>query len=172
VLVATVAGLIGVLSFHTSALPVSLAVPSGSANRGSSSTPVATGSPGNTGSGTPPTQSGSGSNPGSGSDPTTTTPATGAGTRTATGASENYNYGTVAVSVTVSGSKITNVQIASLDDGGNFRSESIDQQAIPILEQQALQAQSANIQGVSGATYTSAGFSQSLQSGLSALGFK
>jgi len=76
----------------------------------------------------------------------------------------------LSVSVKVSGKKITNVGIASLDDGGNFRSQSIDQQSIPILEQQALQAQSANIQGVSGASYTSAGFQQSLQSALSKLG--
>jgi uncharacterized protein with FMN-binding domain len=74
--------------------------------------------------------------------------------------------------VTVSGSKIVNVQIASLQDGGNFRSQSIDQQSIPTLEQQALQAQSANIQGVSGASYTSAGFEQSLQAALSQLQFK
>ena len=84
--------------------------------------------------------------------------------------SVNYNYGILSVSVTVSGKKITKVGIASLDDGGNFRSQSIDQQSIPILEQQALQAQSANIQGVSGASYTSAGFEQSLQSALSKLG--
>jgi uncharacterized protein with FMN-binding domain len=75
-------------------------------------------------------------------------------------------------SVTVSGTKITKVAIASLDDGGNFRSQSIDQQSIPILEQQALQAQSANIQGVSGASYTSAGFERSLQSALDQLNFK
>jgi len=72
----------------------------------------------------------------------------------------------------VSGSKLTNVSIASLDDGGNPRSQSIDQQSIPILEQQALQAQNANIQGVSGASYTSTGFQQSLQAALSELGFK
>lgn len=76
------------------------------------------------------------------------------------------------MSVTVSGTKITKVDIASLDDGGNFRSQSIDQQSIPILEQQALQAQSANIQGVSGASYTSAGFERSLQSALDQLNFK
>ena len=76
----------------------------------------------------------------------------------------------MSVSVKVSGKKITKVGIASLDDGGNFRSQSIDQQSIPILEQQALRAQSANIQGVSGASYTSAGFEQSLQSALSKLG--
>ena len=48
------------------------------------------------------------------------------------------------------GRKILKVGIASIDDGGNPRSQSIDQQSIPILEQEALQAQSANIQGVSG----------------------
>ncbi len=82
----------------------------------------------------------------------------------------NYNYGILSVSVTVTGKKITNVGIASIDDGGNFRSQSIDQQSIPILEQEAIQAQSANIQGVSGASYTSAGFAQSLQSALNKLG--
>jgi uncharacterized protein with FMN-binding domain len=72
--------------------------------------------------------------------------------------------------VTATGKKVTKVGIASLDDGGNFRSQSIDQQSIPLLVQQALQAQSANIQGVSGASYTSAGFEQSLQAALSKLG--
>jgi uncharacterized protein with FMN-binding domain len=72
--------------------------------------------------------------------------------------------------VTVSGSKILNISIASIDDGGNPRSEYVDQQSIPLLEQEALSAQSANIQGVSGASYTSAGFEQSLQSALSKLG--
>jgi len=72
----------------------------------------------------------------------------------------------------VSGTKLTNVTVASIDDGGNFRSQSIDQQSIPLLEQQALQAQRANLQGVSGASYTSAGFEQSLQSALTKLGFK
>jgi len=76
----------------------------------------------------------------------------------------------LSVTVTVTGKKITNVGIGSIDDGGNFRSQSIDQQSIPILEQEAVQAQSANIQGVSGASYTSVGFEQSLQSALSQLG--
>jgi uncharacterized protein with FMN-binding domain len=72
--------------------------------------------------------------------------------------------------VTVSGTRITNISIASINDGGNPRSAYIDQQSIPMLEQQALTAQSANIQGVSGASYTTAGFAQSLQSALSKLG--
>ena len=82
----------------------------------------------------------------------------------------NYIYGILSVDVTVTGSKITKVAIAAINDGGNYRSQSIDQMAIPQLEQEALAAQSANIQGVSGASYTSAGFSQSLQSALSKLG--
>jgi uncharacterized protein with FMN-binding domain len=82
------------------------------------------------------------------------------------GTSVNYSYGTLAVSVTGSASHITNVSIASISDGGDSRSQSIDEYAIPLLESQALSAQSANIQGVSGASYTSAGFEQSLQSAL------
>jgi uncharacterized protein with FMN-binding domain len=101
---------------------------------------------------------------------TPTTQAT--ATRTAVGAAVNYNYGILSVEATVSGTKLTNVTIASINDGGNFRSQSIDQQSIPMLEQQALAAQSANIQGVSGASYTSAGFAQSLQSALTQLGFR
>ncbi len=87
------------------------------------------------------------------------------------GSAVNYNFGVLSVRVTVSGHKIVKVGIASLDDSGNPRSQFIDQQSIPILEQEVMQAQSANIQGVSGASYTSAGFEQSLQSALHSLGF-
>jgi uncharacterized protein with FMN-binding domain len=93
-----------------------------------------------------------------------------AGTHTVNGPQVNYSWGVLAVKITVSNHKITKVGLAYLNDGGNPRSQFIDQQSIPLLEQQALQAQSANIQGVSGASYTSAGFAQSLQSALHALG--
>ena len=163
---ATAAGLLGVLTFHTKSAPLTLgSLPQTSTVGGSTTTtaPAAPGGGGSTGGGSPSTTvpSTSGSSPASSS-----------GTKTATGPQVNYNYGVLSVSVTVSGSKITNVKIASIDDGGNFRSQSIDQQSIPMLEQQVLQAQSANIQGVSGASYTSAGFQQSLQSALSQLNFK
>lgn len=92
------------------------------------------------------------------------------GTRSATGPEVNYNFGILSVKVKVSGRRITSVGIAYLDDGGNPRSQYIDQQSIPILEQQAMQAQSGNIQGVSGASYTTAGFAQSLQSALHSVG--
>ncbi len=147
---ATLAGLIGVLEFHTR--PAGLSIGTIPAAGSAAASPAATApSGGSTGSGTP-------SQPG--------------GTRTATGPAVNYNYGVLSVTVTVSGSRITKVGIASLDDGGNPRSQFIDQQAIPILEQEALQAQSGNIQGVSGASYTSAGFAQSLQAALQQLGVR
>jgi uncharacterized protein with FMN-binding domain len=82
----------------------------------------------------------------------------------------NYIYGVLSVKVTTTGSKISQVTIGAINDGGNPLSQSIDQAAIPQLEQETLSAQSANIQGVSGASYTSAGFHQSLQSALSKLG--
>jgi uncharacterized protein with FMN-binding domain len=155
VAVATVAGLAGVLSFHTKPAELGLGKPAGTASPGSHPTSA----PG------PPTSGPLGPAPTSAS----TSPAA---ARTATGASVNYSYGDLSVSVTVAGTEITSVTIASIDDGGNFRSQSIDQQAIPVLEQEAVQAQSANIQAVSGASYTSAGFQQSLQSALGQLGFK
>jgi len=96
-----------------------------------------------------------------------TSPAT---TRSATGSTVNFNFGTLAVQVTVDGTKITKITVPSLNDGGNYRSQSIDAMAIPVLTQEAMTAQSANIQSVSGASYTSAGFTQSLQNALTQLG--
>jgi uncharacterized protein with FMN-binding domain len=157
----TVVGLIGVLSFRSTPAKLTLgSLSTGTASRSASTTTPAGASPPTTGppQSTPTTAA-----------PTTTAPAT---TRSATGPPVNYHFGLISVTATVSGTKLTNVSIASLDDGGSPRSQSIDQQSIPILEQQALQAQSANIQGVSGASYTSAGFQQSLQATLSQLGFK
>ena len=160
VITATVAGLAGVLAFHTT--PARLGVGTLPGVSGTSA-PAGSGgsqpSPGTSGSGSPPP-----SRPAARAQP--------GGTRTVTGPAVNYNYGVLSVSVTVSGSKITKVAIASIDDGGMPRSQLIDQQAIPILEQEAMQAQSASIQGVSGASYTSAGFQQSLQAALQTLGFK
>jgi len=172
---ATVAGLAGVLTFHTrsaSLTPGSL--PAASSPGGSSPSNVAgappaasttTPSPTTTSPTTPAARPTTTTTP-----PTTTPPTTAATTRTATGDSVDYTYGSLSVSVTASGTRITKVGIASLDDGGDFRSQSIDQQSIPILEQQALQAQSANIQGVSGASFTSDAFESSLQSALKKLG--
>ena len=165
---ATIAGLAGVLTFHTKSASLTLgSLPGVSSTRGSPTTSVSAGSPrghSSKGAHSPPKSS---STTSTSTAPSTTIPSA---TRSATGSAVNYNYGILSVSVTDSGKKITNVRIASLDDGGNSRSQSIDQQSIPMLEKQALQAQSANIQGVSGASYTSAGFQKSLQSALGKLG--
>ena len=168
---ATVVGLIGVLTFHTKSAPVTLGSLSGSSTtQGSNTTTTAGPSAGTSsrGAGSPPK---SGSSTGTSTTPSTNTATSSpSATRSATGAAVDYQYGILSVSVTASGKRITKVGIGTLNDGGNSRSQSIDQQSIPILEQQAVQAQSANIQGVSGASYTSAGFQQSLQSALGKLG--
>jgi FMN-binding domain len=173
VITATVVGLIGVLEFHTrpSAISVATIPAAGAATAGPAAPAPARG-----GSGTASASKakakvkGATSKPASGATPKASSPGTPSSIRTAVGPQVNYNWGVLSVSVTVSGAKITKVGIASLDDGGNPRSQSIDQNSIPLLEQQALAAQSANIQGVSGASYTSAGFKQSLQAALQQLG--
>jgi uncharacterized protein with FMN-binding domain len=65
----------------------------------------------------------------------------------------------------VQGTKIVNAAALQTPRGG--RSTFINQQAVPYLIQETLAAQSANIQGVGGATYTSLSWAQSLQSALS-----
>ena len=170
---ATVVGLIGVLEFHTRPSAISVAtIPAAGA---ATASPAAS-APARGGSGTASAAKakakakGAASKPASGATPEASSPGTPSSIRTAVGPQVNYNWGVLSVSVAVSGAKITKVGIASLDDGGNPRSQSIDQYSIPVLEQQAVAAQSANIQGVSGASYTSAGFKQSLQAALQQLG--
>lgn len=162
VIAGTVMGLAGLLSFNSTAVKLSLgSLPPATAPPGSTAPTTTTTAPRAGGSTPPPTTAGV---------PTTTTTAAPTATRSATGAAVNYIYGILSVKVAVSGGTITNISIASIDDGGNPRSAYIDQASIPLLEQQAMSAQSANIQGVSGASYTTAGFGQSLQSALSKLG--
>ena len=160
VIAGTVAGLVGVLEFHTS--PAALTTPAGSALPAASATPAASSTP----AASPSLRNGSAATASPAASPSAST----AADRTAVGPAVNYTYGVLSVQVTVSGSKIINVSIASLTDGGNPRSQSIDDESIPILEQEVLQAQSANIQAVSGASFTSAGFTQSLQGALRSLG--
>ena len=157
VVAGTLVGLIGVLKFHTA--PISLASPAGS------SLPAASAS------GAGPAGSVSSQGAKAGGTAAGAASQQSAAARTAVGPSVYYNYGTLKVRVTVAGHRITKVSIASLDDGSNPQSQYIDQQSIPMLEQEVLQAQRANIQGVSGASYTSAGFAQSLQGALRSLGF-
>jgi uncharacterized protein with FMN-binding domain len=92
-------------------------------------------------------------------------------TGTATGRPENYGYGTLAVSVTAANGRIVQVTVPQLHTIDSY-SQYIAQQVVPILRRQVLNLQSANIQGVSGASYTSAAFAYSLQSALTKLGMR
>jgi uncharacterized protein with FMN-binding domain len=82
-----------------------------------------------------------------------------------TGSTVNTKFGPVQVQVTIAGGKITNVS-ALQTPGGRQKSIDINQQAVPILTSETLAAQSAKIDNVSGATYTSNGYVKSLQSAL------
>jgi uncharacterized protein with FMN-binding domain len=97
------------------------------------------------------------------SAPKTSAPAGKSGTFT--GPAVNTQYGEVQVSITVSNGKITNAN-GSLPQGG----DSIAQNAIGQLNPEVLTAQSANIQAVSGATYTSQGYVGSLQQAVNEAG--
>ena len=89
-------------------------------------------------------------------------------TKTIDGQVEQTAYGPIQVSVTFVDSTITAVtELQAPNDRG--RSVEINQQAAPILEQEVLAAQSANIDTVSGATYTSEGYAQSVQSAIDQL---
>jgi uncharacterized protein with FMN-binding domain len=84
---------------------------------------------------------------------------------TYTGTSENAFYGYVQVRATVSGGKLTDVTILSYPNDRHDSVE-INQQALPVLKQEAIAAQSANVDGVSGATDTSDAFVRSLSNAL------
>ncbi len=79
------------------------------------------------------------------------------------------DYGDVQVRVTLNGSKIVDVQALKLPSDRS-RSARISNAAGPILRTEALQAQSAHIDLVSGATYTSESYAQSLQGALDRAG--
>ena len=98
-------------------------------------------------------------------------PAPAAGSQRALGASVSNPYGNVQVRVTVKDGAITRVTAVELPyaDG---TSQSISDQVGPLLAQQASAAQSGQIDGVTGATYTSDAYRQSLQSALDQLGFR
>jgi uncharacterized protein with FMN-binding domain len=93
--------------------------------------------------------------------------ATTATTRTVTGALVQTPYGNVQVRVTVHGNRITNIVAVHLTDSSNT-SVQISAGAEPTLRSEALSAQSAHIDLVSGATYTSEGYKTSLQAALDA----
>ena len=152
VLLGTVAGVAGVLMLN----------PEGSSFTAQS----------NTDTGTTTDTTGTATATGTTANTTATSPAAQTGVNgTATGDAVYVNYGNVQLKVTVKNNKITKIVALQLPDQDG-RSIEISNGAVPLLKEQALTAQSANIAGVSGATFTSYGYQQSLQSALDKLGFK
>lgn len=99
--------------------------------------------------------------------PSTSTSASASGLTdgTFTGSAVDTRYGAVQVAVTIAGGRITAVQVPEYPNTER-RDQEINAQALPVLVSETTSAQSADIQMVSGATYTSAGYRQSLQSAL------
>jgi uncharacterized protein with FMN-binding domain len=102
--------------------------------------------------------------------PATTAPATTSAKSingTFTGPSVFVNYGNVQVKITVANGRITDAVAVVAPSGRNDRWTNM---AVPILKAQTLKAQSADIQGASGASYTSYGWQTSLQGALAQAG--
>ncbi len=91
-----------------------------------------------------------------------------AGATTVTGDATQTQYGTVQVRLTLADGKITKAEAVRAPSGGH--STEVTDDAVPKLNQEALSAQSADIDAVSGATYTSGGYRKSLQSAIDKAG--
>ena len=81
---------------------------------------------------------------------------------------EQYGYGQLSVTVTVRGDRIVAVSVPVLHTMDPY-SQQLARQVIPTLRSEVLAAHSAQIHGVSGATYTSEAYAQSIQSALDKL---
>ena len=152
---ATVVGLVALLDYKSS---MGHGVHKLNVATGPTTTTAPTGGDGSTTT-TPATSSPSGNG-----TTTTTKPASSSGTYTSQ--EVEYQYGLLEVSITVRSGHITNITFP-VDQATDQRSESINTQALPILAQEALSAQSLNIDAVSGATYTSNAFAQAFQDAVS-----
>ena len=154
---ATISGLVLLFSYRTS-LGESIPDPTDAASTTTTS--------GSTTSGSGSASSSSGSSSGS------STGSTGSGASSSgltdgsyTGQSVNTRFGPVQVAITVSGGAITDVTVPEYPNS-NGRDQQINNRALPQLVSETLSAQSARIDMVSGATYTSDGYLQSLQSAI------
>jgi len=184
-LLATAGGLVALLGYRTSwgatadvAALAAAGEPGGPAS--ATAPPSSTGTSTGTGAGsggqrttstpTPGSSSGTGSSSGSGSassgsSTSSTSSASGLRDGTYTGSAASTRYGDVQVVLTVSDGRIAGVEVPVSPDGSP-RDRQISQTAIPRLVSATLSAQSASVDFVSGATYTSRGYEQSLQSAL------
>lgn len=156
VLAATIAGTAGVLAFHAQTPAIQSAT---AASTASKTTATVSGTSSSSGSG-------SGTGSGSGSSGSSTTVS-----GTATGDAVDTRYGSAQVRVTVKNGKIVAVDPLLLQSN-DPHSQQISSSAAPILQQEVLAKQTADVDAVSGATFTSASYTQSVQSALDKLGFK
>ena len=140
--------------YHTSTSgPQAVAPPIGSGSVSSTPTPSPAAGAGSGGDGTD-----------TGGTPSpSTTPSS--SSSTVTGDVASTQWGPVQVQLTVQGGKITDVNVLQYPNG-NHRDAEINDYALPILIDETKQAQSAQIDMVSGATVTSDGYIRSLQSAL------
>jgi uncharacterized protein with FMN-binding domain len=162
-LLSTISVVVLLFGYHTSTAGSLAASPQTSVVSGGKAATTTSGTGGGSGSG------GSGSNAGSGNGS-----ASGGGSgsasaqkqsSTVTGPTVNTQWGPVQVQLTVKGGTITDVSVLKYPNA-NGRDIQIANYALPILIQDTLDAQSANINMVSGATFTSYGYLQSLQGAL------
>ena len=155
----TTAGTLALLfSYKTS---TSSALPTVGPAAPSSGTSTSTASSGGSSSG--------GSSPGSTAPSTVAAPKNRTYSGTVTGTAADTRYGPVQVEVTLANGKITAVDVVQVPESSG-RDREINSQAVPELVQETLQAQNAQIDMVSGATYTSDGYVTSLQSALDQAG--
>lgn len=109
--------------------------------------------------------------PSASSSPTAGAATGGSGTTTATGTLVDVGrgYGSIQVQATLENGRIVDVTALAVpqNDGHSAR---ISQEAFPMLVQQAIEAQTSQIAGISGATYTSVGFAESLKAALLSVG--
>jgi uncharacterized protein with FMN-binding domain len=171
-LMSTVTVLVLVFGYHTSTSSTGTAA----GGRSSLAVPLTGGTGTVSGSAAAPT-SGSGSAPSvAGSSPSagsagaaSPTAGTSATSDTVTGDVAQTRWGPVQVQLTLTSGKITDVAVVQYPNG-NRRDQEINSEALPILIQETVQAQNAHIDMVSGATVTSDGYLQSLQSALDRAG--
>lgn len=107
--------------------------------------------------------------PSASGDTASGTAASGNTVRTISGASENTPYGNVQVDVKFVGKKISDITVVTIPDTSNY-DQSVAQAVPPTLLNEILASQSTNVSTVSGGTYTSVGYLQSVQSAIDKLG--
>ena len=178
-LLSTITGVVLLFGYHTStsgALSTSGTVLSSSAPPGRASAASGQGGSGSGGGNGGNQAKGTGNGNGAGSNGGSTAGTGGGGTaptqpttRTVTGGVAQTQWGPVQVQLTLKGSTITHVTLLQYPSG-NPQDDQINSYALPILIQNTLNAQSAQIDMVSGATVTSTGYVQSLQSALDQAG--